>query len=395
MELKGKIPGEVFLNKSIITVYISSFLILMNLMVSLTLFPLFVKYRGGSDFMIGLQSSIFTLSSIVLRLYFGPLADSVGRKFPLLLGAFAFGTAPVLVWLSPNFFIMSLARIYQAVGMATFLSAASSSVSEMVPNQLRGTAIGLYRSLAAAAVMVGPFLGYRLIDNYGYSHFFISVSASSLFALLLLIFVKLPDGAMKISGRSVKPKDLISLIKENDLKGSYIGIILTSLASGIVLTFTAVYFTTIPGTISPPLFFSIYAIFGMMASTLSGYLSDRLGRSALVTPLIIIFGLGLIILGSSGLGSTLAFYIAPALIAIGYSGGITNFATWIVDIAPDELRASALSFQESSIDIGNTIGILLFGILASSFYYGTLFICLGLIVFTFPYLIKVVKFRIN
>ena len=341
--------------------------------------------------MIGLQSSIFTLSSIVLRLYFGPLADSIGRKFPLLLGAFAFGTAPLLVWLSPNFFVMSLARIYQAIGMATFLSAASSSVSEMVPDQLRGTAIGLYRSLAAAAVMAGPFLGYRLINNFGYPHFFLSVSASSLLAMLLLFTVKLPEGAMKSTGRSVKPGDLLSLIKNKDLKGSYTGIILTSLASGIVLTFTAVYFATIPDTISPPVFFTVYAVFGIPASTFSGYLSDRIGRGALVTPLIIIFGLGLIVLGSSVLGDTLFFYAAPALIAIGYSGGITNFATWIVDSAPDELRASALSFQESSIDVGNTIGILVFGILASGFYYASLYTGLGIITLTFPFIIKAVR----
>lgn len=341
--------------------------------------------------MIGLQSSIFTLSSIVLRLYFGPLADSVGRKFPLLLGSFAFATAPLLIWLSPNFFIMSLARVYQAVGMATFLSAASSSVSDMVPDQLRGTAIGLYRSLAAAAVMFGPFIGYRLINNFGFSHFFIAISASSFLAMLVLFSAKLPDGAMKNAGGSVKPGDLLSLIKNKDLKGSYTGIILTSLASGVVLTYSAVYFATIPDTISPPVFFTIYAAFGIISSTLSGYLSDKFGREPLVAPLIIIFGLGLILLGSSSLGGSLLFYAAPALIAIGYSGGITNFATWIVDSAPPELRASALSFQESSIDAGNTIGILFFGVLVSGFYYAPLFTGLGIITLTFPLVVRAVR----
>ncbi len=106
---------------------------------------------------------------------------------------------------------------------------------------------------------------------------------------------------------------------------------------------------------------------------------------------LVIFGLGLILLGRASLGDSLLFYAAPALIAIGYSGGITNFATWIVDSAPDELRASALSFQESSIDIGNTIGILLFGILASGFYYASLYMGLGFLTLTFPFVIKAVR----
>jgi len=341
--------------------------------------------------MIGLQSSIFTLASVILRLYFGPLADSVGRKFPLVLGAFAFGTAPLLIWLSPDFFVMSLARVYQAVGMATFLSAASSSVADMVPEQIRGTAIGLYRALASVAVMAGPFLGLRLINNFGYPHFFIALSVSSLLAMFLLFTVRLPDGAMKNTGRSVRPGDLLSLMRNKDLKGCYTGIILTSLTSGIVLTYTAIYFTTIPDTISPPLFFTIYAAFGIIASTLSGYLSDRLGRITLVMPLIIMFGLGLILLGTSVLGDSLLFLAAPALIAVGYAGGITNFTTWIVDSAPDELRASALSFQESSIDIGNTIGILIFGILASGFYYAPLFTGLGLVTLFFPLVVRAAR----
>ncbi|MCK5674293.1 MAG: MFS transporter [Spirochaetales bacterium] len=391
MEIRSETKNQQFKKREIVTVYISGFMILMNLMVSLTLFPLYVKHRGGSDFMVGLQSGIFTLSSVVFRLYFGPLADSVGRRFPLLLGSFIFATAPILIWLSPNFFFMSLARVYQAVGMATFLSAAGSAIADMVSVERRSTAIGLYRSMAASTFMVGSYFGFYLINNFGFPLFFIALSSSSLFGMLILFTVRLPDGDMKTSGGAVKPADLLSLIKNRDLRGSYVGIILSASSSAAVLTYTAVYFSTINNSISLPMFFTIYGLSGIIGSTVSGYLSGRIKRIYMVVPLTFIFSLGVILLGASCLANSPLYLVVPVFIAFGYSGSITNFSTWIVDSAPSTLRASALSFQESSMDIGTTIGSFIFGILALKFYYGPLFIALGLLTFTFPLVIKVVR----
>jgi len=378
-------------NRSLLTVYFAAFLIFMQLLISLTLYPLYIKYRGGSDFMIGLQSSVFTLFSVIFRLYFGPMADTLGRRSPLLIGAFVFGTAPLLVWLSPDFFWMSLARIYQAVGMATFLSAASSTVADMVPSGIRGAAIGLYRSVASLSVLTGPFIGLWLINQYGYSYFFIFVSGISLTAMFLLSIVSLPDKGKKEDRTSVKIKDLFSLLRDINLRACYTGITLTSIASGIILSFTAVYFLTLENIISTSLFFSIYALSGIISSTFSGQLSDKIGRMSVVVPAMLFFSGGIILLAFPEILGRWTLIFSAILFGMGYPSCISVLTTWVVDSAPDRLRASALSFQESSIDMGNTIGILFFGILASGFYYKPLFIGLGLITFTYPFILKMVK----
>ncbi len=387
--MNNKTENLVYSKREIITIYTSSFMILINLMLSLTLFPLYVKYRGGSDFIVGLQTGIFTLASVVFRLYFGPLADSMGRRFPLLLGSFIFATAPIMVWLSPNFFIMSLARLYQAIGMATFLSAVGASISDMVSVKKRSSAIGLYRAMAASTFLVGSYIGFYLINNYGFPSFFIALAGSSIFGMLILFTIRIPEGEMKTSGGSVKPGDLLALIKNKDLRACYTGIILSAASSAALLTYIAVYFMTLKNSISTPLFFSIYGISGIIGSTFIGYLSGRIKRINLVLPLTLIFGTGLIILGLNRFAGTAVFLAVPVLIAFGYSGSITNYSTWIVDSAPGNLRASALSFQESSMDIGTTLGSFFFGILAANFYYAPLFIGLGLLTFSFPLAVKI------
>ncbi|MCK5675221.1 MAG: MFS transporter [Spirochaetales bacterium] len=378
-------------NRSLLTVYLASFFIFMQLLISLTLYPLYIRYRGGSDFMIGLQSSIFTLFSVAFRLYFGPMADTLGRKSPLLIGAFVFGTAPILVWLSPDFFWMSLARIYQAIGMATFLSAASSTVADMVSSEIRGAAIGVYRSVASLSVLIGPSIGLWLITSYGYSYFFIFVSGISLTAMFLLSIVSLPEKGKNEDRPNVKVRDLVSLFRDINLRACYTGITLTSIASGIILSFTAVYFLTLENIIPTSLFFSIYALSGMISSTFSGQLSDKIGRMKVVVPAMVLFSLGIILLGLPQLLGRWTLIFSAILFGMGYPSCISVLTSWVVDSAPDGLRASALSFQESSIDIGNTIGILFFGILASGFYYGPLFVGLGLITITYPLILITVR----
>ncbi len=375
-ELKAS-PLYPIVSRPVVTLYISGFLVLMNLMVSLTLFPLYIRFRGGSDFMIGLQSSIFAVASVILRLYFGPLADSVGRRFPLVLGAGVFATAPLFVWLSPNFFIMSLARIYQAVGMGTFLSAASSSVADMVPPSVRGTALGIYRASVSSAIMVGPLIGYRLIEDFGYPGLFIGLSATSATALLLLLTVPFSRDAAVQRIKRVTVQALLGLFRIPVLAGCYLGIFFTSIASGIVLTYTAVYIESVSSIFSPAVFFAVFAASGIVCSPFSGYLSDRFGRGAVVFPLIMLFAFGLVLLGIERLFSSWALFVAAAVAGIGYSGSLAVFIPWIVDKAPAGLRASALAFEESSIDIGNAAGIFLFGLLASAMSYSSLYLSLG------------------
>jgi len=341
--------------------------------------------------MIGLQSSLFTLFSVVFRLYFGPMADNLGRRSPLLIGAFVFGTAPILVWLSPNFFWMSLARIYQAVGMATFLSAASATVADMVSPGIRGTAIGLYRSVASLSVLTGSYIGLWLITQYGYSYFFMFISGISLTAMFLLSIVRLPDKSNNEDRTSVKIKDLFSLLRDINLRVCYSGITLTSIASGIILSFTAVYFLTLENIISTSLFFLLYALTGMISSTFSGYLSDKIGRMTVVVSALFLFSGGIILMGFPDFLGRWTLIFSAILFGMGYPSCISVLTSWVVDSAPDRLRASALSFQESSIDMGNTIGILFFGILASGFYYRPLFIGLGLVTFTYPFILKIVR----
>ncbi len=212
-----------------------------------------------------------------------------------------------------------------------------------------------------------------------------------MFGMLILFAIRIPEGEMKTSGGSVRPRDLLELIKNKDLSACYTGIILSAASAAALLTYLALYLETLKSSISTSLFFSIYGISGIIGSALIGYLSNRIKHMRLVFPLILIFGTGLVILGINSFSDTVIFLAVPIFTGFGYSGSITNYSTWIVDSAPGSLRASAFSFQESSLDIGTGLGSVFFGMLAMEFYYAPLFIGLGLFTFSFPLVVKLVR----
>lgn len=369
-------------NKNLLILYLSGFLIMINLFITLTIFPLYINLRGGTDFTIGLHNSVFAISSVILRLYFGPLADSAGRRVPLVIGAFVFTTAPLLVWISPNLEIMLLARVYQAIGMGTLLSAISSSVADITEPSLRGTALGFYRAIVSVAIMTGPFFAFRLINRYGYPGLFIGISLTSLIAMILFIILPLPDLREESAVKRIALSDILALFSSRDLIVSYIAIIFISIAQGNLLSYTAIYVGSIDAVITVSRFFSLFAIAGIAAAPLSGHASDRFGRFPVIIPSLILFSAGLLMMGIPQLFSGQSAFLFPVLIGFGYTSTLTVTISWIVDKAPERLRGTALSFQESSIDFGIGIGTLIFGLLSSTFLYSDLFKGLSLLVLT-------------
>jgi len=159
-------------NRSLITFFVAAYIIFVIFFTSLTVLPIYVIELGGTEFDSGFQSTLFFVSAVILRLYFGPMADSKGRKIPLLIGAFVFATSVIFFMLSTEVWHLTLARVYQALALATFLSSGSSLVADMAPIKSRGTYIGFYRLIITLGVLTGPAVAMEFINNFGYSNWF-------------------------------------------------------------------------------------------------------------------------------------------------------------------------------------------------------------------------------
>lgn len=388
--------AEVILERRMLTIFAASLLVLVQVLVSFSLVPLYIVERGGDNFAVGLQTTLFAVSSVLLRFVFGPVADMRGRRFALALGAFVFASGHIAIWLSPNLWVMGLARIYQAIGMASYLSAASSFVADLAPQRFRGASIGVYRMVLTAAMMVGPLVGNELIRAHGFGTFFVVMSVMSATAFFLVLTLGNPpvhesrgghtggaaatteDADTDKVAAAIGPREVARLLAEPGLRAPYLGIFVISVAGGILLTYLTLYAERF--VLRPTLYFTVFAVVGAAGAVSLGWLSDRFGRRRVLLPAMVVLAVGAAVLRQLAGFPLFVLYTSAAFAGFGYNGGLSLFVSWVVDAAVPRLRASALSLQESGIDTGFGAGIFFFGLLAESTSYATLFLWLGVFV---------------
>lgn len=341
---------------------VATLCVIINFSSSVIILPVYVIELGGNEFLSGLQSTVYFLAAVIFRIYLGPLADRRGRKLPLFIGVFAFATAPLFFLLSFDFYTLTLARVYQAIGLAAFFSAGSSFVADIAPEHKLGMYMGIYRTVHAIALLIGPAKAFYIINHWDYSSWFL---VSFLIGVIGLLFISLVKTKLVTAENITSPIALMRLVLHNKTVWPiYFGIAIASAGYGSLLTFAVIYITQVADFTNPGIYFTYFAFAGIVANLTVGKLADRFSRPMLAWPCIILFSLGLFALYLLPHHS-IFMPISSLLVGFSFSGGLLVLIAWLVDSVSIDLRATALSIQESTIDLSVASGAFIFGLIGS------------------------------
>ncbi len=358
----------------------SALIVFINFSSSITMLPLYVLELGGTEFISGLQNTIFFFSAIVLRAYFGPLADSRGRKLPLIIGAGAFATAPLLFYFSSSLWMLVFSRIYQAIGLAAFFSSSTSLVADLAPEDKTGSYISSYRILMSLALLIGPAGSVLLVNNYGYNTWFLVSFLIGTAGVILTFLLKTP--APLETERIGSWKKFKAVLSNRKLWRTLQGITLIAVCIGALLTYAVIHVSQNTDLVNPAVYFTYYAMAGITANLYAGRLSDKYGRQAVFWPSITICGLGLASLFFISAGNFVTI-ISGFFSGIGAASSVSIGFAWAIDIIEEKMRATALALFESVIDSSIALGAFLFGLAGSWIGLGTTFGLTGLVVILF------------
>jgi EmrB/QacA subfamily drug resistance transporter len=136
-------------------------------------------------------SMAFLLSSAVLLVPFGKLADILGRKRMLLAGNILFTVFTVDCALSVSGKMLITARLLQGVGSAMILSSGMALIISAFPPERRGRIIGLNTSATYVGLSAAPLIGGILTQHLGWhSLFYINAVAGCLIIIGIMYGVK-------------------------------------------------------------------------------------------------------------------------------------------------------------------------------------------------------------
>ncbi len=353
---------------------------MINIAVSYSIVPVYLISQSATLAQVGISSTIYSLSAIVLRIFLGPLADKKGRKFSLLISAISFIISWVLIWLAPSFSLHILARIIQAIGLALYMSTGSSVISDVAEPKILGTCMGLYRGFLGLGFVVGPVIAFKLIE-ISFSAMFLGNIAFATISLILLSFIKETGVIRKEIFIKKKNffKNYLELLRNHNLLRYYLLVVTITSGFGILSTNSAIYLSGLEGVMSPSMFLFSLASLGMIASFLGGSLVDKFGIRKVIVPAVIMALTGFLSMALIGDIGNIAIIFVIISIGFGTNSAVICSITGIERGTRKDLMATSFSIQESAYDGGFAIGNFIFGFLVVNLGYSYSFLIIGLL----------------
>lgn len=335
--------------------------------------PFATSLETPEGFWMGFVASASTIPGILASLPAGSLSDILGRRKVLLISAAVFASAPFLYLLVTVWWQLILVRFYHGFATAIFVPITEASISEMFPTK-RGERISLFSSVTAVGRGIAPFLGGYILfaTNYSYHTLYMAVGIAGVTAFITpLLFLADRKGSTVQSSRSRKTAKKVlqgwRIIAGN--RGIWlVGFVQASqyYTFGAVEYFLVGYLTDIVGLDA----FRIGIIMGsqivalILAKPFMGRLSDRIGRHIPIIVGSVISGLPLLAIPFST--QFPALLLLSVVYGLGFTMVTSSTPALVSELAPMHLVGTAMGVLGTIMDVGQTIGPVITGIILAT-----------------------------
>ena len=359
-------------NPNYLKAWSANFMLYFSFMVVTPLFPLYLnEVFGATKDETGMVLSGYALTALLIRPFSGFFVDSFPRKLVLLVcyGLFALFFGGYLV--AGSLLSFCIIRTLHGAPMGATTVANSTVAIDVLPSSRRAEGIGYYGLSNNLGTAIAPTIGmliYQWTANYDLIFLISFITASIGFIINSSLHLK----PKRPNDQS--PKRPISLDRFLLLKGwpEALCMVGYSFSYGVVSTYIAIYAKQELGiTTGTGLFFTLLCI-GLISSRLIGARGLRKGRiieNAAHGVIISFFGYLLF----AALHNAWGFYGAAFIVGLGNGHMFPAFQTMFINLAPSSQRGTANSTLYTAWEIGVGLGIILGGVLAEYFSYGTAF----------------------
>ena len=366
---------------------------------------------------IGFLIAIGSFGQLLGALFFGWLADRIGRMRALALSVAVFGLCSLGCAASWSYASLFVFRFLQGIGLGGEVPVAGTYIGEMAKARGRGFFFLIYEGIFGVGLLLSAVAGVWLVPRYGWQSMFI---VGALPALLAAVIQRmLPESARWLAdrGRVAEADRIVSDIEalarrsgkplpepevsidtgDVSRTGSW-----RELFSGVYLRRSLVvwllwfcsYFVSYGSTTwMPSLYRSVFSVdlataltYGMITvgcgtvGTLTvAFLVDRTGRRAWFTMAALGTALPLLYLWMHG-PDTATLLLACASISFFFNGSNANMLyLYSAEIYPTRLRARGVSVGTAWLRLGSMVGPLAVGFIVSGNNLGAVFMMFGLV----------------
>ena len=332
----------------------------------------------------GALASVTLIASAIGGIFFGTLADKIGRAKALVFSIISYSTFTALTSTAQSVTMLIVWRCLVGFGMGGEWSAGSVLVSETWPAEHRGKAIGIMQSGWAIGYILAAIISALILPAFGWRILFFIGILPAFFTLWIRRHVPEPEiWILNKEHQKIKIKTLLIFIFQKQfLRKTLIASFLTT---SVLFAYWGL-FTWMPSFLSKPIEqggaglgiiksstwivpMQIGAFFGYLSF---GFFADRFGRRPVFLTFLVASALLVPLYGQLARHEILLLIIGPFIGFFGH-GYFSVFGAMLAELFPTQIRGTAQGFTYNVGRAFSALAPFIIGALADSYGIGSAF----------------------
>ena len=263
--------------------------------------PQVARDLATSEANVALTLTAYFIVFGLAQMIYGPLADAIGRRKPMLIGIAIFLLASIAATLAPSIGWLIVARAFQGLGAAALMAVPRAVIRDMASGPAAARMMAAIMIVISVSPMLAPLTGSLIMAWGGWREIFAVLAVSALISLGMVIFV-LPE--------TLRPEDRQPVRLDVMLRGArrlvtdrrFMGLSMIGgfgMASFFVFLASASFVYTRQYGLGPTGFslaFAANAIGFFSASQFAPRLAERIGMERLISLAITGFAAAMLVL---------------------------------------------------------------------------------------------------
>jgi MFS family permease len=358
------LDGDRLLTSSFVLATLTNFFNAFGMQVLFATLPVYVISMGGSHADAGMVSGALALTALLSRPLSGWLADAGRRRSMVLIGTSFYALANVVYLLAGSIPLLVLGRLVHGFGVSCYTTASNAYVVDISPLKRRAEAVGFFAAAQAVGLVIGPVIGFVLLDWSGFRHLFYFTGGLAVAAFSISIFTKERRQPDKIGHQRWTLRT--GIVAVDALPVAWMALCMGT-GLGAITAFISI-FAQSRGLQNPGLYFTVLAVALLISRTFAGRLADQAGRAIVIIPGIVLMVVALAVLPSA---HGLPYFVVSAfLFGLGFGAAQPATTALLFDRVRPEQRGLATSTYFTGFDSGFLIGAIPMGLVSQKWGFG-------------------------
>jgi MFS family permease len=319
--------------------------------------PEFLTKLGGADYK-GLIISLFTLTAMISRPFSGKIADRLGRKPVIIFGGLVCLICSLFYPLLTTLYGFFTLRIFHGFSTGFSPTGVSAYVSDVIPAERRGEAMGFIGTAGALGMACGPAIGGGVANQFGLDWMFYLSSFFAFVAIVITLGVR-----ETLKERHPVSFALLKIHKKDLFEPLVIApclvMVLAAYAYGAVYTLLPDFGKHV-GIHNKGLLFSFLTVASLVVRLIAGKASDIYGRVAVLKITVALIMASMLLIGFADKSWMLILGISLYGLAQGSTS--PTLLAWATDLSHEEHKGRGIASLYISMEMGIGLGALISGL---------------------------------